>query len=342
MREATGGLGDGHLRSPSSACSAWSATRSSRTRRRSPAARRPSSPSPSSWAASNNVLLLDEPTNNLDPGSRTAVADALSGLGRHAHRREPRRRVRRGPPARPGAAHARGHRRPLARRLPRARRRWPEPGCLERLPTGFPGGIVCEMRRVTALILVLGVLGVSCGSESTAGDAESARGLSVDELNLGLVPFFRRSLAVAPDGGGVTVVDSVGSGSAADVVFTTVQGEEVSTRRVELGIGLSNLSAWWAPTGIRFAGTPCSASDLERMTRSDEPDEVEQCWGDPHVYEAPFDGDKVVRLGCFKVDPACISEVRMLTAVRSWSQGAASHNLWTWRGRFLRSRACRR
>jgi len=26
----------------------------------------------------NNLLLLDEPTNNLDPGSRTAVADALS------------------------------------------------------------------------------------------------------------------------------------------------------------------------------------------------------------------------------------------------------------------------
>jgi ATPase subunit of ABC transporter with duplicated ATPase domains len=25
-----------------------------------------------------NLLLLDEPTNNLDPGSRTAVADALS------------------------------------------------------------------------------------------------------------------------------------------------------------------------------------------------------------------------------------------------------------------------
>jgi len=29
----------------------------------------------------NNVLLLDEPTNNLDPGSRTAVAEALSGWG---------------------------------------------------------------------------------------------------------------------------------------------------------------------------------------------------------------------------------------------------------------------
>ena len=28
-----------------------------------------------------NVLLLDEPTNNLDPGSRTAVADALSSWG---------------------------------------------------------------------------------------------------------------------------------------------------------------------------------------------------------------------------------------------------------------------
>ena len=28
-----------------------------------------------------NVLLLDEPTNNLDPGSRTAVAEALSGWG---------------------------------------------------------------------------------------------------------------------------------------------------------------------------------------------------------------------------------------------------------------------
>ncbi|HEX2575411.1 MAG TPA: ATP-binding cassette domain-containing protein, partial [Aquihabitans sp.] len=28
-----------------------------------------------------NVLLLDEPTNNLDPGSRTAVADSLSGWG---------------------------------------------------------------------------------------------------------------------------------------------------------------------------------------------------------------------------------------------------------------------
>jgi ATPase subunit of ABC transporter with duplicated ATPase domains len=28
-----------------------------------------------------NVLLLDEPTNNLDPGSRTAVADSLSSWG---------------------------------------------------------------------------------------------------------------------------------------------------------------------------------------------------------------------------------------------------------------------
>jgi ATPase subunit of ABC transporter with duplicated ATPase domains len=28
-----------------------------------------------------NVLLLDEPTNNLDPGSRTAVADSLSWGG---------------------------------------------------------------------------------------------------------------------------------------------------------------------------------------------------------------------------------------------------------------------
>ena len=28
-----------------------------------------------------NVLLLDEPTNNLDPGSRQAVAEALSGWG---------------------------------------------------------------------------------------------------------------------------------------------------------------------------------------------------------------------------------------------------------------------
>jgi ATPase subunit of ABC transporter with duplicated ATPase domains len=28
-----------------------------------------------------NALLLDEPTNNLDPGSRQAVADALSGWG---------------------------------------------------------------------------------------------------------------------------------------------------------------------------------------------------------------------------------------------------------------------
>jgi ATPase subunit of ABC transporter with duplicated ATPase domains len=28
-----------------------------------------------------NVLLLDEPTNNLDPGARSAVADALSGWG---------------------------------------------------------------------------------------------------------------------------------------------------------------------------------------------------------------------------------------------------------------------
>ena len=36
-------------------------------------------------AGRHNLLLLDEPTNNLDPASRTAVADALGGVaGRDA------------------------------------------------------------------------------------------------------------------------------------------------------------------------------------------------------------------------------------------------------------------
>ncbi len=58
------------------------ATRSTRTPAPSPAARRPSSPSASSWPARHNLLLLDEPTNNLDPPSRDAVAEALCGTGR--------------------------------------------------------------------------------------------------------------------------------------------------------------------------------------------------------------------------------------------------------------------
>ncbi len=46
-------------------------------------------------AGRKNLLLLDEPTNNLDPPSRTAIAEALAGLARRHGDREPRHRVRR-------------------------------------------------------------------------------------------------------------------------------------------------------------------------------------------------------------------------------------------------------
>ena len=48
-------------------------------RARSRAGRRPSSRWRSWWRGSKNLLLLDEPTNNLDPPSRTAIAEALQG-----------------------------------------------------------------------------------------------------------------------------------------------------------------------------------------------------------------------------------------------------------------------
>ena len=43
-------------------------------------------------AGRQNLLLLDEPTNNLDPPSRTAVAEALAGVAGRDGAREPRRR----------------------------------------------------------------------------------------------------------------------------------------------------------------------------------------------------------------------------------------------------------
>ena len=48
-------------------------------------------------AGRKNLLLLDEPTNNLDPPSRTAIADGLAGLAGRDGDREPRSRVRRSP-----------------------------------------------------------------------------------------------------------------------------------------------------------------------------------------------------------------------------------------------------
>jgi ATPase subunit of ABC transporter with duplicated ATPase domains len=80
MREATGGLGDGQLRSilgmfglvgdkvfqDASTLSGGEKTKLALAQL---------------VGGKHNVLLLDEPTNNLDPGSRTAVAEALSGWG---------------------------------------------------------------------------------------------------------------------------------------------------------------------------------------------------------------------------------------------------------------------
>ena len=73
-------------------------------------------------AGRHNLLLLDEPTNNLDPGSREAVAEGLRGwpgsivLVSHdaefVRDLEPNKVL----------LDARGHPRPLDRRLPRARR----------------------------------------------------------------------------------------------------------------------------------------------------------------------------------------------------------------------------
>ena len=73
-------------------------------------------------AGRHNLLLLDEPTNNLDPGSRPGGGRGAPGLARQHRAGQPRRRLRARPGSRPGPAHARGHRRPLGRRLPRARR----------------------------------------------------------------------------------------------------------------------------------------------------------------------------------------------------------------------------
>ncbi len=69
----------------------------------------------------NNLLLLDEPTNNLDPPSRTAVADALKGLAGLDHLRQPRHRVRDRAQPHEGAADARRRRRLLQRRVARPR-----------------------------------------------------------------------------------------------------------------------------------------------------------------------------------------------------------------------------
>jgi len=80
MREATGGLGDGELRSilgmfgligekvfqDASTLSGGEKTKLALAQL---------------VGGKHNVLLLDEPTNNLDPGSRTAVADSLSSWG---------------------------------------------------------------------------------------------------------------------------------------------------------------------------------------------------------------------------------------------------------------------
>ena len=45
-------------------------------------------------AGRKNLLLLDEPTNNLDPPSRTAIAEALQGLAGRDGDREPRHGIR--------------------------------------------------------------------------------------------------------------------------------------------------------------------------------------------------------------------------------------------------------
>ncbi|MBX3284113.1 MAG: ABC-F family ATP-binding cassette domain-containing protein [Actinobacteria bacterium] len=80
MREATGGMGDGQLRGllgmfglvgdkvfqDASTLSGGEKTKLALAQL---------------VGGRHNVLLLDEPTNNLDPASRTAVADALSGWG---------------------------------------------------------------------------------------------------------------------------------------------------------------------------------------------------------------------------------------------------------------------
>ena len=80
MREATGGMGDGELRAllgmfglvgdkvfqDASTLSGGEKTKLALAQL---------------VGGKHNVLLLDEPTNNLDPGSRTAVADSLSSWG---------------------------------------------------------------------------------------------------------------------------------------------------------------------------------------------------------------------------------------------------------------------
>ena len=73
-------------------------------------------------AGRHNLLLLDEPTNNLDPGSRVAVAEGLRGWPGSIVLVSHDAAFVRDLAARPRAAHARGHPRPLGRRLPRARR----------------------------------------------------------------------------------------------------------------------------------------------------------------------------------------------------------------------------
>ena len=70
-------------------------------------------------AGRHNLLLLDEPTNNLDPGSREAVAEGLRGWPGSIVLVSHDAAFVRDLAARPRAAHARGHPRPLGRRLPR-------------------------------------------------------------------------------------------------------------------------------------------------------------------------------------------------------------------------------
>ena len=89
-------------------------------------------------AGHKNLLLLDEPTNNLDPPSRTAIAQALQGwpgamiIVSHD-------RVRPGVGARAGPDDARGGARVLGRRPPRPRVARLRPRSVASTPpTGYP------------------------------------------------------------------------------------------------------------------------------------------------------------------------------------------------------------
>ena len=72
-------------------------------------------------AGQKNLLLLDEPTNNLDPPSRTAIAEALAGLAGNHGAGEPRHRVRGSACAAPSSDDAGWHARLLERRSARPR-----------------------------------------------------------------------------------------------------------------------------------------------------------------------------------------------------------------------------